>query len=69
MHDILAVKDALLRKGIVVDPACSVCRESPETMKHLFSRCSSNGLWRALHWGLILKWVGLWQWGADSRVA
>lgn len=39
-HCILAIKDALIRRNLAVDPQCPTCWEAPETLEHLFFQIS-----------------------------
>lgn len=52
IHQILAVKDTLLRRNIMVDPLCPLCGQDVETIEHLFLRCRcAMRVWRASHLG------------------
>lgn len=52
MHRILAVKDALLRRNISVDPCCLSRDQNLEMIEYLFLQCwFAKRLWRASHLG------------------
>lgn len=52
IHQIIAVKDALIRRNIEVDPECLVCGQGVETIEHLFFQCEfARRVWRASHLG------------------
>lgn len=48
IHRILAVKDALRRRNVIVDPICPLCGLDEETIEHLFLNCNfAQRVWRA----------------------
>lgn len=47
-HRIIAVKDALIRRGIKVLSECAHCGHKSETIEHLFFKCDfAKRVWRA----------------------
>lgn len=66
IHCIVAVKDALLRINIHVDPVCPLCKQALETIEHLFLNCDfARRVWGASHLGFDFSMgsaVGFSQW-------
>ncbi|XP_077217995.1 uncharacterized protein LOC143852496 [Tasmannia lanceolata] len=49
MHNKLLTKDRIRSYGIMIDPTCTLCKSKPESVKHLFFRCSySAWIWKNL---------------------
>ncbi|XP_077242421.1 uncharacterized protein LOC143882927 [Tasmannia lanceolata] len=49
MHNKMLTKDIIRSYGIMIDPICSLCKSEPESVDHLFFRCSySAWIWKNL---------------------
>ncbi|XP_074283776.1 uncharacterized protein LOC141608313 [Silene latifolia] len=52
-HQILPTSDVLIRRGLVINPACCFCHLNSESMGHLFRDCEvTKRVWFASHLGL-----------------
>lgn len=55
-HNILPIRQQLMRKGCSVDQHCPLCGEEEENLKHLFFKCGRAQLVLKL---TLVKWDGL----------
>lgn len=73
MHDIIPVKDVLLKRRITTDALCPLCKEDRESVHHLLVQCPfAQVMWRISPLGLyvavsqggsLISWRG----GKESR--
>ncbi|XP_074298919.1 uncharacterized protein LOC141629897 [Silene latifolia] len=53
VHGILPTADVLIRRGMSVNPICSLCQKNCETLSHLFRDCDfTQHIWAASHLGI-----------------